>query len=534
MQVEPIKSDLNKSKSPNQVKKIQQKFKTDNSEFNFDLKNELIDDKDLVSKRLKETINSTSTTLIKKRPNNDINRKNEPATKFKRETMINSNLNDSINSIIIIDSDLDDDLDDYQKRIDTDEDESEEININKAKLNERLVENVLEQKEVAKIDISNICSKELSVVIEKFNIEKLLSKNGLKLSKESLNYVKDDVKTYKIEQKIKTNQKINPTELFITTRTRNKIKKFGAKANSMLPQSDESSKLVDLDAITIINLVKPINEINKTSKNSILNSADSTFKSKLRSTPTGTNSEEIPPNHSPFLLASNLMKTFSQSTIQKSLDDSNFSKLPPSPAELLRKYSTSNGYTCEMDKLFKGSSVTVTQCLECENLRKCPEAFYDRSIPLDTNDDLNDDNSTNWISKCLSNESYLNDNSKYMCDKCSSKQEAKIHTQYTQMPNILILHLLSYGITSSIDGNMNAQKLSNRSRLVSYFDYVCAKEQTSSLNNHLNLSNCKFIGLLNSCFNFLICLKLKLMVIIHLFQQETLNDKEIQKNNIKI
>jgi ubiquitin carboxyl-terminal hydrolase 1 len=123
-----------------------------------------------------------------------------------------------------------------------------------------------------------------------------------------------------------------------------------------------------------------------------------------------------------------------------------------------------------------GSSVTVTQCLGCENLRKCPEAFYDRSIPIDTNDDGADedqvDSEVNWISKCLSNESYLNENSKYMCDKCQSKQEAKIHTQYTQMPNILILHLLSYGITSSVDGNLNAQKLSNRSRLVNYFDYT--------------------------------------------------------------
>lgn len=63
-----------------------------------------------------------------------------------------------------------------------------------------------------------------------------------------------------------------------------------------------------------------------------------------------------------------------------------------------------------------------------------------------------------------------------MCDKCQSKQEAKIHTQYTQMPNILILHLLSYGITSSVDGNLNAQKLSNRSRLVNYFDYTSIKE----------------------------------------------------------
>lgn len=122
----------------------------------------------------------------------------------------------------------------------------------------------------------------------------------------------------------------------------------------------------------------------------------------------------------------------------------------------------------------------MTQCLGCENLRKCPEAFYDRSIPIDTNDDGTDDDQAdsevNWISKCLSNESYLNENSKYMCDKCQSKQEAKIHTQYTQMPNILILHLLSYGITSSVDGNLNAQKLSNRSRLVNYFDYTSIKE----------------------------------------------------------
>jgi uncharacterized UBP type Zn finger protein len=44
------------------------------------------------------------------------------------------------------------------------------------------------------------------------------------------------------------------------------------------------------------------------------------------------------------------------------------------------------------------------------------------------------------------------------------------------MPNILILHLLSYGITSSNDGNLNAQKLSNRSRLVNYFDFVCSRD----------------------------------------------------------
>lgn len=163
----------------------------------------------------------------------------------------------------------------------------------------------------------------------------------------------------------------------------------------------------------------------------------------------------------------------------RSKNSGSFAKLnavsaPPSPAELLRKYSVGSGYTCEMDKLFKGSSVTVTQCLECENLRKCPESFYDRSIPLETTE--NEDESSCWIAKCLSNESYLNENSKYMCDQCASKQEAKIQTLYTHMPSILVLHLLSYGITSSDDGNLNTRKLSNRLRLVNYFDFVCKKD----------------------------------------------------------
>lgn len=165
----------------------------------------------------------------------------------------------------------------------------------------------------------------------------------------------------------------------------------------------------------------------------------------------------------------------------------NAAPTPPSPAELLRKYSVGSGYTCEMDKLFKGSSVTVTQCLECENLRKCPESFYDRSIPLETTE--NEDESSCWIVKCLSNESYLNENSKYMCDQCASKQEAKIQTLYTHMPSILVLHLLSYGITSSDDGNLNTRKLSNRLRLVNYFDFVCKKDGFCSQKSNQQLKH---------------------------------------------
>lgn len=175
-----------------------------------------------------------------------------------------------------------------------------------------------------------------------------------------------------------------------------------------------------------------------------------------------------------------------------------------SPAELLRKTSTNVGYTCELDKLFRGSSVTLTQCLECENLRKCPESFYDRCIPVDTRTCDQEDDETlnksqteehqtkprlNWISKCLSNVSYLNENSKYMCDVCNSKQEAIIRTQYTHVPNILILHLMSYGITSSVDGNLNTQKLNTRFRLVKEFDVVCttgSNRENSNCNSQLS------------------------------------------------
>ena len=58
--------------------------------------------------------------------------------------------------------------------------------------------------------------------------------------------------------------------------------------------------------------------------------------------------------------------------------------LMPSSASLLCKYSSLNEHLCEMDKLFKGLSVTSTQCLACENLRNSPEVFYDRTLPVNT------------------------------------------------------------------------------------------------------------------------------------------------------
>lgn len=158
------------------------------------------------------------------------------------------------------------------------------------------------------------------------------------------------------------------------------------------------------------------------------------------------------------------------------------SRICKSPAELLRKYASIKGHVCEMDKLFKGTCLTITQCLSCETLKKSPEYFYDRSLPVNIDNECMD---IDWIVEHLINESYLNNDSKYMCDTCACKQEAKIYTQYNEMPNILILHLLSYGLTSTNDGNLNAQKLSNRSKLASYFNCICEQCNLNEFKKHI-------------------------------------------------
>jgi hypothetical protein len=61
----------------------------------------------------------------------------------------------------------------------------------------------------------------------------------------------------------------------------------------------------------------------------------------------------------------------------------NYTRIP-STVELLNKYSSIKDHICEIDKIFKGSSITLTQCLTCENLKQCPETFYDRILPVNT------------------------------------------------------------------------------------------------------------------------------------------------------
>ena len=381
------------------------------------------DDKDLVSKRLKEKIHCNESNILKisnnkykintmrrTLPSSEFEFKQQLCKKRKRDSVLKAltdtenskeriNLNDSLNSIIIIDSD-------------NEEDEDELVLVETAKHRQNSFDLAINDTQYSRL-------KNLNVRIENLDIEQIIAKNhGLKISKSTLNILNENNSKKSSYEQIQLNKAVKKT-------IKNMNVKFKCK---IFPNTSKLVKTeVNLDEITVLSTLS---------------------------------------NHSSYLSDLKGMSNDSGKSLRKRLkhikhdsatplSSANFCTLPTSPAELLRKSSVRNDSACEMDKLFKGESMTVTQCLECENLRKSYEAFYDRSIPIDKNDDTYDDedeafSAASWILKCLKNESYLNENSKYMCDKCSSKQEAKIYTQYTQMPNILILHLLSYGITSRL------------------------------------------------------------------------------------
>ncbi len=477
---------------------------------NSDIKNttSFEDDKDLVSKRLRETINNSP--VINKPTIVTTNKK------FKRDELIKSlNLNQDLdsNSFIIIDSDNEDsdiilnnsNQNNEALKKETICEENDLVDVVNVNMTEEKIQQKTDQASLSnkkfKLDIknnkkngniininnTNFTVKKCYVLIEKLNVEKVLctestspksiTKNESPVTANIQKQTKTRTSNNRNLKKLKSKSKTFPC----TDNNNNKKEKTKIESSPVLTKepttsqetivnninnnSNEIEKTInseffnDLDAITLISTEKSINNNYYDSNPNELANVNS-MKSKLRSSTSSLASLVTASSPTPQQYISPVKQTTSIAVVTSNTPNNtptlNFgsNSAPPSPAELLRKYSTSIGYVCEMDKLFKGSSITVTQCLECENLRKCPEAFYDRSIPVDTNYSIDDEeeyNGVDWISKCLKNESYLNENSKYMCDICSAKQEAKIHTQYTQMPNILILHLLSYGITSRFD-----------------------------------------------------------------------------------
>lgn len=87
-----------------------------------------------------------------------------------------------------------------------------------------------------------------------------------------------------------------------------------------------------------------------------------------------------------------------------------------------------------VDEIFKGTLVTETKCLWCENVTTREEPFYDLSLDIEENCSL---------SACLgrfSSRETLKDDEKFFCDRCGRKQEAVKRMRISSPPTVLCCH----------------------------------------------------------------------------------------------
>jgi len=106
-----------------------------------------------------------------------------------------------------------------------------------------------------------------------------------------------------------------------------------------------------------------------------------------------------------------------------------------------------------VDELFRGTLVTETKCLWCENVSRREEPFYDLSLEIEQNCSL---------SSCLkqfSSTETLQDDEKFFCDACGRKQEAQKRMRLASLPQILCFHLKRFKYVERI-GQM--KKLTHR------------------------------------------------------------------------
>lgn len=108
-----------------------------------------------------------------------------------------------------------------------------------------------------------------------------------------------------------------------------------------------------------------------------------------------------------------------------------------------------------IEKLFQGSMMMRTKCLECENCTERRESFQDVSVPLkEKGSSGSDSESDEEKSSCLlklmqafTEVERLQDENKYFCDHCVRKNEAERSLHYDILPNILTVHLKRFSAT---------------------------------------------------------------------------------------
>ncbi|EGR30572.1 ubiquitin-specific protease, putative, partial [Ichthyophthirius multifiliis] len=88
-----------------------------------------------------------------------------------------------------------------------------------------------------------------------------------------------------------------------------------------------------------------------------------------------------------------------------------------------------------LEDIFGGILTTQTQCNNCKTVTERDEAFLDISIDIDYN------SSISHCIKKISEKEVLNQECKFFCDKCQTKQDAEKRSLFKKLPKTLILHL---------------------------------------------------------------------------------------------
>ncbi|XP_077980679.1 ubiquitin carboxyl-terminal hydrolase 1-like [Glandiceps talaboti] len=113
-----------------------------------------------------------------------------------------------------------------------------------------------------------------------------------------------------------------------------------------------------------------------------------------------------------------------------------------------------------VDKLFQGSLVLRTRCLECECYTERQEAFQDISVPVQSDNGNNDEDddegsprpsnlSLSWAISEFACKERLTDNNKYYCESCLRHTEAERTLHFDKLPQVFTVHLKRFTATSN-------------------------------------------------------------------------------------
>lgn len=115
------------------------------------------------------------------------------------------------------------------------------------------------------------------------------------------------------------------------------------------------------------------------------------------------------------------------------------------PAAVATATASTAAASTWVHEIFRGTLTNETRCLNCETVRTKEEDFLDLSVDVEQNTS---------ISHCLrgfaTSEQMQNDN-KYSCEVCCSKQEATKRMRIKRSPLVLALHLKRFKYQESLN-----------------------------------------------------------------------------------